>query len=85
MSRVKLVDPKSYELAEYFLPDINTTDKAARRKLTMNLAQDIQQAIEDWISSQDFHRFRAAADTSVDYCDQCGHFRDSVHHLESDN
>lgn len=38
-----LVDPKTYELAEYFLQDITHTEDEV-----WDLARVIQQAIEDW-------------------------------------
>ena len=40
-----MVDPKSYELAEYFLADFGKVPK----KLTMQLAEYIQEAVEDWL------------------------------------
>jgi hypothetical protein len=44
MSRIKLVDPKCYELAEYFLAD----NKTATEEQKVDLAQHIQDAIEMW-------------------------------------
>lgn len=40
-----MVDPKSYETAEYFLADFKPVPEVK----TMELAQVIQDAIEDWI------------------------------------
>lgn len=37
------VDPRSFELAEYFL-----AEPRAAHSRTMSLAQAIQQAVEDW-------------------------------------
>ena len=41
-----MVDPKSYETAEAFLASWAGVDEA----LTMQLAQEIQDTIEDWIN-----------------------------------
>jgi hypothetical protein len=41
-----MVDPKSYELAEYFLDDFGPVVEAMK----MQLAQAIQNAVEDWIA-----------------------------------
>jgi hypothetical protein len=46
--RKKLVDEKSYELAEYFLQD----SPEELKERTMSLAQDIQQAVEDWFERE---------------------------------
>jgi hypothetical protein len=48
---MKSVDTKSYELAEHFLAD----EPAERRtpENTQDLAEAIQQAIEDWFSGQE--------------------------------
>jgi hypothetical protein len=40
-----MVDPKSYELAEYFLADFTGVTK----EMTMQLAQNLQDEVEDWI------------------------------------
>jgi len=42
-----LVDPKSFDLAEYFLPD----DASEQRK--WDLAEFIQCGIEDWLNNED--------------------------------
>lgn len=41
----KLHDPQCYDLAEYFLP------AAATKKQKSELAQHIQDAVEDWLSA----------------------------------
>jgi hypothetical protein len=41
-----MVDPKSYELAEYFLAD---EEILFARVTTMALAQAIQDVVEDWL------------------------------------
>jgi hypothetical protein len=46
--RKKIVDEKSYELAEYFLQD----SPEELKERTMSLAQDIQQAVEDWFERE---------------------------------
>jgi len=57
-----MVDPKSYELAEYFLADFAITPLAvaeyqaadaeiATKGLTIQLAQTIQDAIEDFLNA----------------------------------
>jgi hypothetical protein len=48
---MKLVDTKSYELAEHFLAD----EPAERRtpEKTQDLAEAIQQAVEDWFAGQE--------------------------------
>jgi len=43
-----MVDPKTYELAEAFLADFAPVSNA--ETLTMELAQHIQNALEDWIN-----------------------------------
>lgn len=43
-----MYDPKCHELAEYFIP---TTVKLPRRMVT-ELAQHIQDAIEDWLMTE---------------------------------
>lgn len=43
-----MVDPKSYELAEHFLQGDGYTAEE-----TMKLAVAIQQAIEDWLESEE--------------------------------
>jgi len=47
MAREILVDRKVFELAEAFLEDEPTIGK----ERTIELARDIQQAIEDWIQA----------------------------------
>lgn len=42
-----MVDPKSYELAEEFLDDF----EPVKKDLIMELAQCIQDAIEDWLNA----------------------------------
>ena len=42
------VDPESYKLASYFLADAEVTEKKRRE-----LAQVIQDAIEDWLKAND--------------------------------
>ena len=39
-------DPKCYELAEYFLP------AGVSEKLKSDLAETIQEAVEDWLRSE---------------------------------
>lgn len=47
MSAAKLVDPKSWELADHFLePAASDADRQA-------LAAAIQQAVEDWFEQRD--------------------------------
>jgi hypothetical protein len=41
-----MFDPKSYELAEYFLPGATT------ERLKTALAQAIQDAIENWVAGE---------------------------------
>jgi len=45
-----LVDPKSFEVAEYFLPD----DASEQRK--WDLAAFIQDAVENWLIHEDRRR-----------------------------
>lgn len=45
----KLFHPKCYELAGYFLDDVESATEAQRN----DLASAIQQAIEDWLEDQD--------------------------------
>jgi hypothetical protein len=42
-----MVDPKSYELAEYFLADFT----GVTPEMTMQLAQVIQGGLEDWLTA----------------------------------
>jgi hypothetical protein len=49
MALVKTCDPKSYELAEYFLQDEPCrSDPELFKKHCMSMALEIQQAVEDW-------------------------------------
>jgi hypothetical protein len=41
-----MVDPKSYELAEYFLQDFTGVTK----EMTMLLAQEVQEVVEDFLT-----------------------------------
>lgn len=41
-----MVDPKSFELAEYFLADFT----GVTPEMTMQLAQVIQDGLEDWLT-----------------------------------
>lgn len=55
MSKGRLHDPKCHELAEYFL-----SDSPALRSKTLidDLAQTIQDTIEDWIERTDEERIQ---------------------------
>jgi hypothetical protein len=46
---MKLVDPKVYELAEYFLPQ----QKVCHKETLQEFAEYIQQAVEDFLSGCD--------------------------------
>lgn len=53
--RQKLCDRKCYELAEHFLSDNASTSMslADEKNKLDSLAADIQQAVEDWFSSEE--------------------------------
>jgi hypothetical protein len=46
---MKGVDPKVYELAEYFVPQ----DEVCRKETVQELAEHIQQAVEDFMAEDD--------------------------------
>lgn len=58
-----LVDPKVFELAQYFLSDTDTGDEASEDR-EWDLAQVIQMSIEDWFEDSTLQRGGSAAPES---------------------